>query len=51
MEFKLGEQVKYTDNNIEYLGMIVAKKASSYLVSIAALGKVVEVEADQISKI
>ncbi len=51
MDFKLGDQVKYINNETEYLGTIVAKKGSIYSVSISALGKVISVEAAEISKI
>lgn len=51
MDFKLGEQVKYIYGEVEYLGTIIAKKSSTYLVSVAALGKVIEVEASEISNI
>ena len=49
--YNLGSQVRYIDGEIEYLATIIAKTASRYLISVAALGRVINVDASEISNV
>lgn len=45
---KVGDKVKYTKDDVEYLGLIIAKKDDIYSVSIFALGTVINTDGSDI---